>query len=215
MKRSHPTVSLSFLTVLHRTLSVNVPRQSGQFLSKRTTLFPFTFLHSNFFLPKRNPILSHVFLTTRLVQLLSVPVEETVIFSRPKTWGTSWHLLLGTPKSHDGQHSLGRVTTGLPKQSFLVRRKQSMMKQNLRLSSLSHRHLIHGVSAHWTTPLGRKLTQPLNLQLLCSHEGQHCPFGVTGLAQRGLAHRTALQSIPVASICCMKIASKTRENMVG
>ena len=116
------------------------------------------------------------------------------MFCCPLIWGTREHLLAEVPKSHVGQHSLGLVTTGLPKQSSLVRKKQPILKQNCWLFSTSHWHVKHGVSDHCTVPSGSVFTQPLNLQLLSSQDGQHSPFGVTGLAHRGLAQSTALQS---------------------
>ena len=59
---------------------------------------------------------------------------------------------------------------------------------------------MQGVGDHRTPPSGRKFTQPSNMQLLFSQDGQHWPGGVTGLAQRGRAHRTALQSNGVVVI---------------
>lgn len=121
------------------------------------------------------------------------------------------HLLSGILKLHDGQHSPGLVTTGKPKQSSSFKSLQLIATQRVVL--LEQEQKRQGSGCHCGCPLRRKLTHPSNLQLLFSHEGQHCPGGITGSAQRGRLHLTRLQSgcFSLASASCMAVARRKRK----
>ena len=114
-------------------------------------------------------------------------------------------------KLHDRQHSPGLVTTGKPKQSSSFKGLQPIAPQRVVL--LEQEQVVQGSGCHCGCPLLRKLTHPSNLQLLFSHEGQHCPGGVTGSAQRGRLHLTRLQSgcFSLASASCMAVTKRERK----
>ena len=121
-----------------------------------------------------------------LISLLLRNLTVTFLSSR----GTTPHTSSGIPWSQVGQQLPGTVLNGLSPQS---KNWQVAPKHWIVWPSLEHLQFKHGSGCHdGSFPCD---TQPLGLQMLSSHVGQHAPGLNVGLLHNGLAQRTVLQSV--------------------